>query len=422
MRILMVNAFDAGGGAARAAARLHRGVRQLGIDARLLVQFQSGNAAGVECRATPVGRIAQVLRPHLDSLPVRCYPRKPVLNFSPAWLPGRVPGHVAAIQPDLVHLHWLAAGFVRVEDLKRLRAPLVWTLHDSWAFTGGCHVPFACTRYRERCGRCPSLGSARERDLSRWIWSRKNRSWQGLNLTVVSPSRWLAECARSSSLFRDVRVEVIPNGVDPQVFRPLDKRYCRDLLGLPQDKKLVLYGGAGIDLVPNKGLQSLWSSLRGLARDGWGGRAEAVVFGSSGPADPQEQGLPVTYLGWLHDEPSLVAAYCAADVFVAPSTQENLPNTILEAMACGTPCVAYAQGGMPDLVEHGRSGLLVPLHDEEGLAAGIRGILEDDGRGTEMGRSARQRVLERFALEGVAKAYAELYQELLGASGREEGF
>ena len=113
------------------------------------------------------------MRVHLDMLPVRCYPNKPLLNFSPAWLPDRVAGQVAAMEPDLVHLHWLTAGLLRLETLSRFNKPLLWTLHDSWAFTGGCHVPFACTRYRQKCGACPVLGSSADKDLSRRIWQAK---------------------------------------------------------------------------------------------------------------------------------------------------------------------------------------------------------------------------------------------------------
>jgi glycosyltransferase involved in cell wall biosynthesis len=411
----MLNASDGGGGAAKAAFRLNRGMRELGINSRLLVQSKTADVQGVVCNATPVGKMVQALRPHFDLLPVRFYRNKPLLNFSPAWLPDRVAGQVAAMKPDLIHLHWLTAGFVRLETLKklnRLNKPLVWTLHDSWAFTGGCHVPFECTEYRQKCGRCPVLGSAVESDLSRWIWKRKRKAWQDLEMTIVTPSRWLADCARASSLFRGRRVEVIPNGLDLQVFKPINKQLARELLGLPQDRKLILFGGAGINLLANKGFHLLRSALQSLAKTASGEEPELVVFGASDSEDGQGSGFKANYLGWLHDEPSLVAAYSAADVFVAPSMLENFPNTVLEAMACGTPCVAFAQGGMPQLVDHERTGYLAQPYEVDDLMAGIRLVLENDELRSEMARNARQKVEENFALDKVCKSYIALYREL----------
>lgn len=422
MNVLMLNEADGGGGAAKAAFRLNHGMRELGIDARLLVKTKKTDDPGVVSTATPTGKMLQGLRVHLDMLPVRCYPNQPLLNFSPAWLPDGLTGQVAAINPDLVHLHWLTAGFIRLETLKKLgdlNKPLLWTLHDSWVFTGGCHVPFACTRYQQKCGACPVLGSSADRDLSRRIWERKKKAWDGLNLTVITPSRWLADCAKSSSLFQDVRVEVIPNGLDLKTFRPIDKRLAREALSLPQDKNLVLFGGAGINLQANKGFNLLISALQPLAATLWGKQAELVVFGLSGPDGERLSGFKENYLGWLHDESSLVAAYSAADLFVIPSIMENFPNTALEAMACGTPCVAFNQGGMAQLVDHMRSGYLARPYEVNDLMRGIRLLLEDDELRSEMARNARQKVEENFAMDTVCKTYIALYRELTGLPGME---
>jgi glycosyltransferase involved in cell wall biosynthesis len=422
MNISMLNEADGGGGAAKAAFRLNCGMRERGIDSRLLVKTRTSDAPGVVATATPVGKMMQSLRVHLDMLPVRCYPNKPLLNFSPAWLPDRMTRQVDAMEPDLIHLHWLTAGFLRLEtlnELSKLNKPLLWTLHDSWAFTGGCHVPFECTRYQEKCGACPVLGSSTERDLSRRVWERKRKAWKNLALTIVTPSRWLADCARSSSLFRDVRVETIPNGLDLKVFKPVDKRRARELLCLPQDKKLVLFGGAGINLQANKGFCLLMSALQPLAATEWQKQTELVVFGLSGPDKEQTSGFKENYLGWLQDEDSLVAAYSAADLFVAPSLLENFPNTVLEAMACGTPCVAFNQGGMAELVDHKRSGYLARAYEVDDLMRGIRQLLEDDELRSEMARNARQKVEENFAMDMVCKTYITLYRELTGSSGLE---
>jgi len=418
MKVLMLNTFDEAGGAARAALRLQKGVRDLGIDASLLVQFKFGNASHVLCNPNPLRKFARRVKGFLGMLPVRMYSNKPENNFSPALLPDHLTAEVAGINPDLIHLHWLGAGFLQVETLGRLNKPLIWTLHDSWAFTGGCHVPFDCTRYRRNCGACPVLGSSRERDLSRRTWERKEKAWRGLDLTVVTPSRWLADCARSSSLFRDVRVEVIPNGLDTGTFRPMGKRNARDLLGLPQDGKIILFGGVRGITDPNKGFHLLKPALQVVGKGSPAGMA--LVFSSFETAEVGDIGMPVVSLGPIHDDQKLAAIYSAADVFVAPSLMENLPNTIMEAMACGTPCVAFRQGGVPDLVEHKASGYLAQPYVGEDLAMGIAWVLEDAGRWEELSGQARKRVETEFAIEKVARRYADLYQTTLADPEKKE--
>lgn len=419
MRVLMLNTFDEWGGAARAACRLNRGLREQGVDSRLLVQFKDGQEEGVLAPAYPLARIVNGVRSHLDTLPARLYRERPIYNFTPACVPGRLAARAAGLTPDLLHLHWLGAGFCRLEELRRFRQPLVWTLHDSWPFTGGCHIPRDCRRYREQCGACPVLGSSRERDLSRRSWRRKERILKDLDLTVVAPSRWLADCARASALLAERRVEVISNGLDLTHFSPVDQRTAREELDFPADKKLILFGAMGSTSDPNKGFHLLLPALQSLADAGWKERAEVVVFGASEPATPPPFGMKARYLGRIRDSAALVRAYSAADLFVVPSLQENLPNTAMEAMACGTPCVAFDQGGMRDLIEPGLTGCLARPYDVQELAAGIGQVLGDGAARREMGRRSRRKVEEEFALDRVAARHAALYRELLARRRRE---
>jgi glycosyltransferase involved in cell wall biosynthesis len=419
MKILMLNTFDEGGGAARAATRLLTGVRGLGIDADLLVQFKFGSASNVICNKSHLRNMTRRLKLFLGLLPVRIYPKRPELNFSPALIPDKLPAEISEINPDIIHLHWLGAGFLSVETLGRLDMPLVWTLHDSWPFTGGCHVPYDCVRYRRRCGACPVLGSAREKDLSRWTWNRKQKAWRDLNLTLVAPSRWLADCARSSSLFRDVRVEVIPNGLDTGMFQPGNKAECRDLLGLTKDKRIILFGAVQGTIDPNKGFHLLKPALQALGKDS--SDMLALVFGDSSSVEMPDLGMPVISRGIVHDDRTLAAIYSAADVFVAPSMLENLPNTVMEAMACGTPCVAFRQGGVPELVDHEMTGYLAQPYDADDLARGIAWVLEDRGRREELSIRARRKVESQFQQEQVAQQYLNLYAEILSAKEPKNG-
>jgi glycosyltransferase involved in cell wall biosynthesis len=415
MKVIFLNALVEGG-AARAALRLVKGVQEKGVDARLIVQQKSSGDPSVIGPRTKTERAMGSVFPVLEWLCVGLYTLRKGCPFSPALMPDRLPSKIRQFDPDIIHLHWVTNGFMRAETLKRFNLPLIWTLHDSWAFTGGCHIPFECVRYRESCGKCPVLGSSLTSDPSRWLWRRKHKAWQGLNLTVVSPSRWLAQCAQESSLFRDRRVEVIPNGLDLSLYKPTDKHIARDLLSLPQNKKLILFGGASCISDPNKGFVTLAEALRTLAGKGWYD-AEVVVFGSPKPAQPPDLGLKAHFLGWLNDDATIALLYAAADVCVVPSLQENLSYAAMESMACGTPCVAFNQGGMPDLIEHNRTGYLARAYDPGDLAQGIAWVLENEERRRSLSLQARQKAEQEFALEKVTKRYMELYREILAGGG-----
>jgi glycosyltransferase involved in cell wall biosynthesis len=414
MKVLLLNAWDNKGGAARAARRLLLGERQLGLDARMLVKEKTCSDDCIIGPRTRVDRFLAFLRPIFEYYRIRRYPGWNRLSFSPALFPDRLLGQVHVINPDIIHLHWMGDGFLRVETLPRFKQPLVWTLHDSWVFTGGCHIPFDCRRYRKSCGVCPALGSEREEDLSRKVWRRKHKAWQTLDVTVVSPSRWLADCARSSSLLGDKRIEVIPNGLDLHRFKPIEKDFAREALSLHKNRSLILFGGVNSTSDRNKGFHLLQTALGKLAADGWGRTAELLVFGTSRVGSSLDSGLKANYLGWLHDDISISLLYAAADVFVMPSIQENLPNTILEAMACGTPCVAFRQGGVPDMVEHERNGYLAEPFEADDLARGIAWVLENEDRRRSLAIRAQQKVEGEFSLDHVAKRYATLYAELQG--------
>ena len=412
LRPLLLSTGDSDGGAARAAYRLHRGLRSIGVPSGMLVQSKQGDDPTVFGPESKLGKAAGMVRPHVDRLPLGLYPRRKPVIFSPALLPDRVAAQVRRLDPDVVHLHWVAGGFLRIETLERFEKPIVWTLHDSWAFTGGCHVPYDCLRYRAACGACPTLGSVRDGDLSRHVWRRKKRAWRALPLTIVTPSRWLAECARSSSLFRDVPTHVIPNGIDLDRFRPIDKQQARDLLRLAPHKKLILFGAVAGTALHYKGFHLLTRAVAELARDGWAERAELVVFGGGEPADAPELGMPTHYAGRLHDDISLALFYAAADVMVVPSIQEAFGQTASEAMACGTPVVAFAATGLLDIVQHMRTGYLARPWEATDLARGIAWVLEDDARRVELCRAARARVEREFEIARVARQYESLYNSV----------
>jgi glycosyltransferase involved in cell wall biosynthesis len=410
---LIVNSGDIFGGAALATYRLHQGLKEIGINSLMLVQNKGSADPSVLGPKSALGKATALVRPYLDLLPTKLSMKGGNVFFSPAAVPGFFGSHVQKISPDLVHLFFLNFGFVRLEDLKKINKPIVWTLHDMWPFTGGCHYDGECGRYRQSCGSCPLLNSSREHDLSRWVWKRKKKAWRDIDITVVATSKWLADCARSSSLFGQYRIEVLPNCFDEIKYKPLDKIVARRAYGLPLDKKLILFSAVNARTDKRKGFQFLRSALNKISCDGWGSQAELVVLGASQPDDSLDLGMKAHYMGRLYDEISQVLLYSACDVLVAPSMQENLSNTVLESLACGLPVVAFNIGGMPDLIKHEFNGYLAEAFSPDDLACGITWILEKDSRFKLLSENARNDALKRYMMKNVAGRYKELYQDIL---------
>ena len=413
MNLLILNTSDNQGGAAIATYRLHRGLRSIGINSHLLVQRKKTDDDSVIGPLTKWQKTFAFLRLYLDVVVTRLYRKRNKVIFSPAWLPESLATKVAKLNPDIVHLFWVCNGFLRIETLKKFKRPIVWTLHDMWPFTGGCHYDDECGKFQQSCGNCPILHSEQERDLSRRIWKRKQKSWEGVPIVVVATSHWLADMARSSSLFRDQRIEVIPNGIDTEIYKPNNKEAARAAYNLPQDKHLILFSAFSATTDKRKGNQFLMQALEKMSQAGWGSKTELLLIGATRPENPSDIGMKVHYMGRLHDEISQVLLYSAADVVVAPSMQENLSNTVMESLACGTPVVAFDIGGMPDMIDHQINGYLASPFEPNDLADGMMWVLENKDRHDMLSRRARETVAERYALKAVANRYLELYQSIL---------
>ncbi len=414
MNVLLLSTSDVKGGAARAAYRLHQGFKNIDHHSQMLVQtkhIDDRQVIGFSDKSG-IGRAITGSRLSLGQLPLRFY-RDHNSFYSLQWLPDNIASKVAQLNPDVINLHWICNSYLQIETLAKLNKPLVWTLHDMWPFTGGCHYSGGCDRYMASCGSCPLLGSSKNWDLSRWVWQRKAKAWKNLNLTIVSPSYWLAKCASSSYLFQDLPIKVIPNSIDTKKYRPINQRVARELLRLPQDKQLVLFGSLRATSDTRKGFQFLQPVLQKLSQSGWQDKLELVIFGASRSDGLPDFGLPSHYVGNLNDDLSLATVYSAADVFVLPSVQDNLPNTIMEAIACGTPCVAFNIGGIPDLIEHQKNGYLAQPFKTEDLAQGIAWVLEKEERHQKLSHRAREKAEQEFALQIQTGRYLSLFKEIM---------
>jgi glycosyltransferase involved in cell wall biosynthesis len=261
------------------------------------------------------------------------------------------------------------------------------------------------------------LGSTREQDLSRHVWKRKHRSWQRADLAIVTPSHWMARQAASSALLAGRRIEVIPNCLDTEVFRPGDRQAARRALGLPLDQRILMFGALTAEGDRRKGFHLLAPALKWLVQGERADTMHLAVLGMSPPTLPAAFPIAVSFLGILERERAMAQAYCAADVFVAPSIEDNLPNSVMEALACGVPCVAFDVGGMPDLIDHQQNGYLARSLDPEDLARGVAWVLEDAERSARLREQARRKVLERFAPKVVAGQHLALYTDVIAAKG-----
>ena len=429
--VLQLNASSSNGGAARAAIRVHRAFQSHGLHHQWSSEFRaiSGEVSTPEVTVgSPQGqsRLWRHLRPRLRQWRKRAWVTTNPALHSLAW-PDTGLGQelIQAHRLGLFHilnLHWLGDSALSVEEIGRLRFPVVWTLHDQWAFSGAEHyapldqsVPQVMNGGRYAGGyttsNCPS--SEVGCDLNRWTWTRKCRSW--INpMTLICPSAWMASCVRQSALMADWPCHVIPNPLDPQQWFPLNPDLARTALGLPLNIPLVLFGAMGGTQDPRKGADLLAQALHRFAAQCAHREAvpHLVIFGRASADTTHDFGLPVHHLGHLHDDVSLRLAYSAADVMVVPSRLDNLPNTATEAMACGTPVVAFRAGGMEDIVNDGVNGRLAEAFDPQALAYCIADVLDPQHQQS-MGSHARKQALSLWHPERIAAAYAAVYDEAL---------
>lgn len=423
MKIFHINTNDLSGGAARAAYRLNKSLNMCGVESCMLVNKKTSDEANILVTSQKTkDKALSKITPLLDRIPLKFYNSKTKGLFSPAWGGIDITKHPRLIEADIIHLHWINNGFLSlksIEKLKKLNKPIVWTLHDMWAFTGGCHYSDNCIKYTEACGNCPLLDSKRQRDLSRRIWDRKRKIYKDMNLTVVTCSKWLGGCAQNSSLLSSKNIRVIPNTLEMDVFKPINSRIAREILNLPEDKFIILFGAMSATSDKRKGFSYLAESINTLVsvNPELKNRAEILVFGATHSKDIESLPLNVNFLGNLGDNTTLSLCYNAADVFIAPSLEDNLPNTVMESLSCGTPVVAFNIGGMPDMIEHKTNGYLADSISPESLSEGISFFLEDSSNQDVFEKNSRESVVKSYRKDIVAKQYIEVYEEILKYKG-----
>ena len=409
MRILIVNTSERTGGAAVAANRLMKALNNNGAKAKMLVRDKETETLTV----VPLPQSPR-LRWHFlwERLVIFCrlhFSRQHLFEVDIANAGYDITKLPEFQEADVIHLHWINQGTLSLKGIQKILQsgkPVVWTMHDIWPATALCHVTLGCQHFTSQCGNCRLLpGGGSSHDYSTTIWQRKQRMLADENIYFVACSHWLESEAKRSALLKGQKITSIPNPIDTRIYKRGNKQEARQRLGLPLDKKLILFASQRVTNV-NKGMDYLIEACRQLQISD----AAVVILGGHAEEVVSQLSLEAYPLGYVNDEQRIVDVYHASDVFVLPSLSENLPNTIMEAMACGVPCVGFKVGGIPEEIDHRRNGYVAEYRSAEDLARGIRWILAEADY-EELSKNAVQKVVQNYSQQSVALKYLDVYHQ-----------
>lgn len=416
MKVLHVTSYDRLGGAGIAAFRLHQALRKEGIDSWMLVRTKGSDDPFV----------AEIGSPKAQRLWSKAFSRRLAVRGR-GWLGAKVTKLLGmegcsfnilptglhkvlnASDADVIHFHWINNEMISIKEIAKIKKPLVWTLHDCWPFLGAEHHSGADYWKADDGGQRTEIRDQKEEPKTHSLKSKasiiflkkKQKCWQHLTVHFVAPSCWMADQVRQSRLFANAPVTVIPNGLDTNVFKPMDKAECREKFDLPQDRNLILFGAYN-PLEPNKGSDLLEKSLFEMPIKICN-NTDLVVFGCDGDQNIAE--LKTYWMGVISSEREMAVLYNAGDVICVPSRIENLPTVIAEALACGIPSIGFKVGGIPDMIEHKVNGWLAEPYDTEDFCKGIQWFFEERDYS-----SFRSKAEMMFAGKAVAQQHNSVYR------------
>jgi glycosyltransferase involved in cell wall biosynthesis len=422
LKVVHLNTYDGNGGAGRACMRLNRALLSQDIDSKIIVHYKFGNNSAIKTfNSTFIQKAYTAAIIILERALAKRYLKPLRTPFSFAWFGRSVIHHPDVKNADVIHLHWVNHGFLdpkHLAELAKLNKPIVWTFHDSNAFTGGCHVRYSCDHFKRECGYCPLLKDSGPGDISHQIWEQKYRAYAALDFSIIAPSAWMRSSVQESSLMKDLQVSQIPNTLETAIFKPADKHQAKKQAGLDVNKFIFLSGFMPSRKDLHKGTQYLLESLE-MLRNRLGARAdeiELVVFGNRNAEVVPDFPFKTTFLGTIKNDEKLANCYAAADAFLIPSLEDNLPYTVMESMACGTPVVAFTTGGIPDMVLHKRSGYLAEYRSSASFADGMEWIINHPDK-EKLQQYARNTVMDKFSEGVIASRHIELYKHAIQNRG-----
>lgn len=409
MKILHISKTDFAGGADRAALRIVEAQRKLGLDSILLVSdTNSYKSYVVEAHKTAYEKIKKVAAPMLDSA-ITKFLFKTNFETSTSLFGSISAKKINDSDADIVNLHWTNGGLLSIFAISRIRKPIVWTLHDMWAFSGSKHYDNDSGHWKNGYEKETKFWAKTKFDPTRMLWRLKQILWKN-NISIITPSRWLEASVKQSKLMKNWVSETIPNPINKSAWEAFNKKESRRILNLNLDGPVFLFGAWGSLEESRKGFDFLLAAIE-LIRSHFNFQTQFVVFGANAPESLKEIHRDIVFLGKLSDQISLRLAYSAADVFIIPSRQDNLPNTALEAQACGLPVVAFEIGGLKDLVNDEVSGYLADPFNVQDLAKGAIWAYEAN-LNSEISQSAMQFLLDKFSESEIAEKYSAFYERI----------
>lgn len=406
MNVLLVNTSDNIGGAAVACLRLMNALSLSGVNVRMMVRDKRTDDDRIIALSAPWQKAVE----RVAMLPFVGFSWRKSWAIDTNWLGTSITRTEAFAWADVIHLHWVNQGLLSLDEISRITKSgkrIVWTMHDAWCATGGCHLTLDCKKYTDGCHDCHLVNHSFPNIITR-AWKRKRSIYGNANIHFTTCSAWLRNCAKASKLMADQTVSVVPNSIDTGIFHPRGKAEARQQLNLPQDKKLILFVSQYISN-PMKGIDYLIDALNQLLARQGGEDIGIMILGSRG--EDIEALLPnvsIYNMGYQTSQELIATIYSAADVFVLPSLSENLPNTIMEAMACGVPCVGFDVGGIPEMIDHNINGYVARYKDATDLAKGI--AISLDTRNAAFSKACIEKVEREYSMRSVAERFINIYK------------
>ena len=412
MRVLIISGEDLAGGGHRAAFRLHQALRGIGVESFMAVRRKDSTDPHVhkmtplELGWPPVGR------GYLDMLPSIVCRRKDE-PISLGLQSANIGALVNRFKPDIINLHWINGGIASIRAVGRLPVPVVWTLHDMWPFTGGCHYSGDCVKYRDACQRCPKVKDLLGMPaITKWVHRRKRKHWGTKTLHAITPSAWMRQLALTSSLFATANIAHVRNCVDPKVFNGGNRGEMRAKLGLLPGTKAVLFSAAN---QPRKGgfiIPEVITLLRNTHS-----RSEWRFLFMGGVPPRLEPSIDIITLPWTTDEARVAGYYAASDLYALPSLEDNLPNTVSESLSCGTPVVAFPVGGVVEMITSGYSGYLSADCSADSLVAAV---LKCDQANLAPRDILAQQAHQTYSMQGIAEDHQTFFRKMIAKQNEED--